>query len=196
MASNRLHEATVAADRRSLLRWTGALAGATGMGLSAGWAQPPRQSEAASSQPEIRGKKEIGGLRKGMFSFMLASEQFSTPDIIRLGARASRAGLVVGDRQAANQAAEFWRFGPKAFKTLYNVPSPVAIQHNAEAEAPIDEVLASRAVGSDSAVHIRKMHELFDSGVSIINVHSGQPDQARVIDFYAEHVLPVFKRPV
>ena len=36
--------------------------------------------------------------------------------------------VVVGDQQAAKQAAEFWRFGPKAFKTLYNVPSPVEIQ--------------------------------------------------------------------
>jgi len=103
--------------------------------------------------------------------------------------------VVVGDRQAANEAAEFWRFGPKAFKSLYNVPSPVEIQRNAAADTPLDEVLTSWVVGSDPAIHIRKMHDLFDSGVSIINIHSGQPDQARVIDFYAEHVLPAFKRP-
>jgi hypothetical protein len=29
-----------------------------------------------------------------------------------------------------------------------------------------------------------------DSGVTIVNVHSGQPDQARVIDFYGTRVLP------
>jgi hypothetical protein len=52
-------------------------------------------------------------------------------------------------------------------------------------------VQKSWAVGTDPTVHIRKMHELFDSGVSIVNVHSGQ---AHVIDFYGEHVLPTFHR--
>ena len=101
--------------------------------------------------------------------------------------------VVVGDQQAAKQAAEFWRFGPKAFKGLYNVPSPVEIQQKAEAGTPIDEVTEGWAIGTDPAVHIKKVHELFDSGVSIVNVHSGQPDQARVIDFYGTHVLPTFK---
>ena len=32
--------------------------------------------------------------------------------------------VVVGDQAAARQAAEYWRFGPKAFKGLYNVPIP------------------------------------------------------------------------
>jgi alkanesulfonate monooxygenase SsuD/methylene tetrahydromethanopterin reductase-like flavin-dependent oxidoreductase (luciferase family) len=101
--------------------------------------------------------------------------------------------VVVGDQQAAKQAAELWRFGPKAFKGLYNVPSPVEIQQKAEAASPIDEVTEGWAIGTDPAVHIKKAHELFDSGVSIVNVHSGQLDQARVIDFYGTHVLPAFK---
>jgi hypothetical protein len=37
----------------------------------------------------------------------------------------------------------------------------------------------------DPAVHIKKMYAL----------HSGQPDEARVIDFYHTHVLPAFGRP-
>ncbi len=367
--------------RRNLLKWTSALAGATGIGLATGRAQtPPRQVGAAPAQPTV------DGLRKGMFSFMLASEQFSTPELIRLGTQASRAGfdvlstsdhlqpwqdnqghvgqawvtmgalgaqaqswmgttvtcptmrynpavvaeafatlsqlypgrvflgvgsgealnehaavgawphwqerwdrlieaitvirqlwtgqdvafkgqyytvtaklydppakpiplliaangkksmrlagqhgdglvtdpltwmqhksewedgarsagknpaampvlveqyVVVGDQKTAGQAAELWRFGPKAFKTLYNVSSPVDIRRQAEAGTPIDVVQKSWAVGTDPAVHIRKMHELFDSGVSIVNVHSGQPDQSHVIAFYAEHVLPAFGR--
>jgi TAT-translocated FGD2 family F420-dependent dehydrogenase len=367
--------------RRSVLKWTGALAGATGIGLAAARAQPVQRTEAAS------GPQEVGGLRKGMFSYMLASEQFPTTELVRLGAHASQAGfhvlstsdhmqpwqaneghvgqawvtmgalgaqaqswmgttvtcptmrynpavvaeafatlshlypgrvflgvgsgealneqavtgswpkwqerwdrlieaitvirqlwsgqdvsfkgkyytvnsklydpptkpiplltaangkksmrlagqhgdglvtdplswmqhkseweagahaagknpaempvlveqyVVVGDRQAANQAAEFWRFGPKAFKTLYNVQSPVEIQQKADAGTPIDEVQKSWAIGTDPAIHIKKMHELFDSGVSIVNVHSGQPDQGRVIDFYGTKVLPAFKQP-
>ena len=59
----------------------------------------------------------------------------------------------------------------------------------------MDEVFKSWAVGTDPSIHVKKMHELFDSGATIINVHSGQPDQARVIDFYAEHVLPTFRHP-
>jgi TAT-translocated FGD2 family F420-dependent dehydrogenase len=375
-----------ATARRNLLKWTGAVAGATGLGLATGRAQPPRQSEAASAQPDT------GGLRKGMFSFMLASEQFRTPELIRLGAHASRAGfsvlstsdhlqpwqanqghagqawvtmgalgatlgtparswmgttvtcptlrynpavvaeafatlshlypgrvflgvgsgealneqvavgqwphwqerwdrlieaitvirqlwtgqdvafkgkyytvnaklydppakaiplltaangkksmrlagqygdglvtdpltwmqhksewedgaraagkdpatmpvlveqyVVVGDPQAARQAAELWRFGPKAFKTLYNVPSPADIQQQADTGTKMEEVQKSWALGTDPAIHVRKMHELFESGVTIVNVHSGQPDQGRVIDFYAEHVLPAFRHAV
>jgi TAT-translocated FGD2 family F420-dependent dehydrogenase len=98
--------------------------------------------------------------------------------------------VVVGDQNAAKQAAELWRFGPKAFKSLYNVPSPVEIQRKAEAETPLDEVMKSWPIGTDPAVHIKKMHELFESGATVVNIHSGQPDQTRVIDFYASQVLP------
>jgi F420-dependent hydroxymycolic acid dehydrogenase len=101
--------------------------------------------------------------------------------------------VVVGDQQVAKQAGQLWRFGPKAFKGLYNVPSAVEIQQKAESEIPMEEVLKSWAIGTDPAVHLKKMHEVFESGATIVNIHSGQPDQARVIDFYAEHVLPTFK---
>ena len=69
------------------------------------------------------------------------------------------------------------------------------IQQKADAGTPMEEVTKSWAIGTDPAIHIRKMRELFDSGVSIVNVHSGQADQARVIDFYGEHVLPAFRQP-
>ena len=87
-------------------------------------------------------------------------------------------------------------FGPKAFRGLYNVSDPGKIEQKADAETPIDEVLKSWAVGTDPAVHIEAVRELFDSGVSIVNIHSGQPDQKRVIEFYGSHVLPRFKQPV
>jgi TAT-translocated FGD2 family F420-dependent dehydrogenase len=380
MASVSTRESTVSPDRRNLLKWSGALVGATGLGLAAGHTQ-------SVSQTIAPGQLEVGGLRKGMFSFMLASEQFRTTEILRLGAHASRVGfpvlstsdhfqpwqanqghagqawvtmaalgaqahgwmgttvtcptlrynpavvaeafatlshlypgrvflgvgsgealneqtatgtwpkwqarwdrlieaidvirqlwtgndiaykgkyytvnaklydppakpiplltaangrksmrlagqhgdglvtdpktwmqhkqawedgarsagkdpaimpvlveqyVVVGDQRAAQQAAELWRFGPKAFKSLYNVPSSADIQKQAEAGTPIDEVLQSWTVGTDPAVHIKEMHELFESGVSVVNIHSGQPDQARVIDFYGAHVIPNVKLP-
>ena len=41
--------------------------------------------------------------------------------------------------------------------------------------------------------HHDKIQALFDSGVSIVNIHAGQMDQKKVIDFYARRVLPKFK---
>jgi F420-dependent hydroxymycolic acid dehydrogenase len=104
--------------------------------------------------------------------------------------------VVVGDAAAAKQAAEYWRFGPKAFKNLYNVRDPDQIEQKANAETPIDEVMKSWSVGTDPGVHIDAVRELFDDGVSIVNIHSGQPDQRRVIEFYGSHVLPKFRQPV
>ena len=73
------------------------------------------------------------------------------------------------------------------------MPDPGKIEQKADAETSIDEVLKSWAVGTDPAVHIEAVRELFDSGVSIVNIHSGQPDQKRVIEFYGSHVLPRFQ---
>ncbi len=78
MASEISRETNLSADRRSLLKWTGALAGATGVGLVTAQAQPPRRPEATTGPPEV------GGLRKGMFSYMLAHEQFPIPELVRL----------------------------------------------------------------------------------------------------------------
>lgn len=100
--------------------------------------------------------------------------------------------VVVGDQNDAQRAAELWRFGPKAFKTYYNVPDPNKIQQKAQAEVPLEQIVKQWPVGTDPAVHTNRIRELFDSGVSIVNVHSGQPDQERVIEFYASHVLPNF----
>jgi len=100
--------------------------------------------------------------------------------------------VVVGDQNEAAKAAELWRFGPKAFKQYFNIPDPSAIEQRADAEVPIEKVLDAWAVGADPAIHIAKLRELFDSGVTIVNVHSGQPDQRKVIDFYGRSVLPQF----
>ncbi len=102
--------------------------------------------------------------------------------------------VVVGDQADADRAAELWRFGPKAWKGLYGVPDPVQIQQKAEAGTPLDEVKKGWAIGTDPKVHIAAAHELLDSGVTIVNVHSGQADQKRVIEFYATHVLPKFNQ--
>ncbi len=98
--------------------------------------------------------------------------------------------VVVGDANEARQAAGLWRFIPKAFKRYFNNPSPSAIEQEAGQQIPIDQILAEWPVGADPAVHIDAINKLFDSGATIVNIHSGQPDQRKVIAFYGEHVLP------
>lgn len=75
--------------------------------------------------------------------------------------------VVVGGQSEAQQAAELWRFGPKAFKGYFNTPQPAAIQRAAENEVPIDKVLESWTIGTDPASHITKVRELWESGVTI-----------------------------
>ena len=104
--------------------------------------------------------------------------------------------VVIGTKEQAQRPAELWRFGPKAFKTYFNDPSPVHIQQRADAEVPIDQVLQSWAVSPDPEVHIQKLRSLFDSGVSIVNVHCPMQDQRQVIEFYARNVLPHFRQPL
>lgn len=98
--------------------------------------------------------------------------------------------VVVGDKDDAQQAAQLWRFLPKAFKKYYNNPDPAGIQQQAGAELPLEQVFGDWPIGNDPAIHVEAISKLFDSGVTIVNIHSGQPDQKKVIDFYASVVLP------
>ncbi|HMI97219.1 MAG TPA: TIGR03557 family F420-dependent LLM class oxidoreductase [Micropepsaceae bacterium] len=101
---------------------------------------------------------------------------------------------VVGDESEARKAAELWRFIPKAFKGMHDIPDPAAIQHEATLEIPIEEVIGGWTVGTDPDIHIRAIRKLFDSGVTIVNIHTGQQDQKRAIEFYGSKVLPHFAR--
>jgi TAT-translocated FGD2 family F420-dependent dehydrogenase len=102
--------------------------------------------------------------------------------------------VVVGDKNEAQSAAELWRFGPKAFKSYYNIRDPKTIQERAEAEIPLEQVYGDWPVSTDPAVHLKTVNELFDSGVSIVNIHSGQANQRRVIDFYRQEIVPKVKQ--
>jgi TAT-translocated FGD2 family F420-dependent dehydrogenase len=98
--------------------------------------------------------------------------------------------VVVGDKKDAEASAELWRFLPKAFKSYFNIRDPQAIQDQATAELPLEKVYGKWPISTDPDVHAKALIELFRSGPTIVNVHSGQSDQRRVIDFYGEHVLP------
>jgi len=98
--------------------------------------------------------------------------------------------VVVGGKKDAETAAELWRFGPKAFKSYYNIRDPKEIQRQADAEIPLEKVYEGWPVSTDPEPHVKTITDLFSSGVSIVNIHSGQADQKRVIDFYGREVLP------
>jgi TAT-translocated FGD2 family F420-dependent dehydrogenase len=101
--------------------------------------------------------------------------------------------VVVGDKKDAEKAAELWRFGPKAFKSYYNIRDPKEIQRRADSEVPLEKVYGDWPVSTDPAVHAKAITDLFDSGASIVNIHCGQEDQERVIEFYGKEVLPRIK---
>jgi TAT-translocated FGD2 family F420-dependent dehydrogenase len=98
--------------------------------------------------------------------------------------------VVVGNQRQAEQAAELWRFIPKAFKRYFNFRDPEAIETSADAEIPLKSVYEEWPVSTDPDVHVKAVMGLFDSGATIVNIHSGQPDQQNVIEFYGNHVLP------
>ena len=50
--------------------------------------------------------------------------------------------VAVGDKSVAEQAAELWRFLPKAFKGFHTIPDPAEIQRRAEEEVPLGKVMA------------------------------------------------------
>jgi len=98
--------------------------------------------------------------------------------------------VVVGDQGEAQYAAKQWNFIPKAFKGYHNIPDPAEIERRAAEELPLPKVYGDWTVSADPEVHVKAINKLFDSGVTIVNIHSGQADQRKVIDFYGTEVLP------
>jgi alkanesulfonate monooxygenase SsuD/methylene tetrahydromethanopterin reductase-like flavin-dependent oxidoreductase (luciferase family) len=98
--------------------------------------------------------------------------------------------VVVGDADDARRSAEQWHFLPKAFKGYYEITDPAAIEERAKVELQIEKVIADWTVGPNPDDHIAALNRLFDNGATIVNVHSGQADQRKVIEFYGNWVLP------
>ena len=78
----------------------------------------------------------------------------------------------------------------KAFKSYFNIRDPQAIQDRATAELPLEKVYGKWPISTDPDVHVKALMELFSSGATVVNVHSGPADQRAVIEFYGTHVLP------
>jgi G6PDH family F420-dependent oxidoreductase len=101
---------------------------------------------------------------------------------------------VVGNEEDARAAAELWRFGPKAWKPYVNIPDPARIEELSKSEIPLEEVYKDWVVSTDPNMHAKAILDLFESGATEVNIHSGQADQRRVIAFYGDEVLPRLAR--
>jgi len=131
-------------------------------------------------QPELRQAFEDGARSAGKNTANLAivAEQM----------------VIVGDESVAQQYVPLWRFMPKAWDLYVDNPDPRDIQRRAEQDVPLEEVYGSWPVSEDPQVHVAALQKLIDGGVTHIFVHSCQPDQRRVIEFYGQDVLPKLQR--
>ena len=102
--------------------------------------------------------------------------------------------VVVGGQAEAKEAAERWRFGPKAVKGNFNIPNPATIQEAAEKDIPIEQILDRWAIGTNPGTHISKIRAFHESGATLVNIHSRQSDQRRVVVFYGAKLIPQVNR--
>ena len=102
--------------------------------------------------------------------------------------------VCVGNKAEAQKSAELWRFLPKAWKPYFNVRDPHEIQRRAETEIPVDQILEDMTIGTDPELHVQKLHEAFQGGATEVHIHSGQPNQRKVIEFYGKEVLPRLRK--
>jgi TAT-translocated FGD2 family F420-dependent dehydrogenase len=98
--------------------------------------------------------------------------------------------VVVGDEAEARKYAPLWQFNPKSWQKYVNIPDPREIEREAKQEVPLDKVYESWLVSPDADTHAQEIQKLIDAGVTHVMVHSPQPDQRAIIDFYGNQVLP------
>ena len=98
--------------------------------------------------------------------------------------------VVVGGKNELDEAVAKWRFGPKAWKPYFNIRDPKEIEARAMKEVPAEKVSEGWPVGTDPAAHLKVIEELFQSGATMVNIHTGQSDQMRAIKFYKDEVIP------
>ncbi|MCH7698570.1 MAG: TIGR03557 family F420-dependent LLM class oxidoreductase [Chloroflexi bacterium] len=100
--------------------------------------------------------------------------------------------VFVGSEEEAYAAAPLWRFAP-AFPLVVDMDDPRAIQRTAEQNVTLDDVVAPWLISVDPAEHVEQVNRLFKAGATHVAIHSVQPDQRRLIEFYGSDVLPALR---
>jgi TAT-translocated FGD2 family F420-dependent dehydrogenase len=100
--------------------------------------------------------------------------------------------VFLGTESEALEAAKLWLFGPVEDR-VRALSDPRAVQRTAEALSSPEKVIRGWLISRDPSAHVDRLAELFAAGASHVAVHSTQPDQASVIDFYARQVLPALR---
>ena len=100
--------------------------------------------------------------------------------------------VFVGDEDEAYEAAPLWQFGPVEH-LVRDMDDPREIQATAEAASSLDDVVGSWLVSRDPNDHVNQLRRLFEAGATHVAIHSAQPDQGRLIEFYGREVLPAVR---
>ena len=100
----------------------------------------------------------------------------------------------VGDEEHAKDAAERWRFLPKAWEHgFFDSASPAHIQALAQKDISLEDVLKDWTVSRDPRAHVRAIQELGELGATHVVVHVPMPDQPKAIRFFGREVLPALR---
>jgi TAT-translocated FGD2 family F420-dependent dehydrogenase len=100
--------------------------------------------------------------------------------------------VVVGGHEEALAVAPLWQFLPVSWQLVDN-PDPRDIQRRAEELARPEQVIAEWVVSPDPDAHLQALRELERHGVTQVFIHSAQPDQRAVIEFYGRQVIPAVR---
>lgn len=107
-------------------------------------------------------------------------------------ARVVELWTVVGDREEALACAPLWQF-LAVFPDVVNVADPRNVQRIAMERSSPGRVVDGWLVSDDPKRHIAAVREQVALGATHLFVHSPQPDQRKVIDFYGRHVIPALR---
>ncbi len=97
--------------------------------------------------------------------------------------------VFVGSEDEAYAAAPLWQFAAVEH-LVRDMDDPRAIQRTAEENASLDQVVDSWLISKNPVEHVEQIHRLFEAGATHVAIHSVQPDQRRLIEFYGSEVLP------
>jgi TAT-translocated FGD2 family F420-dependent dehydrogenase len=97
--------------------------------------------------------------------------------------------FVVVNSKWADYTANLWRFTVNPWEKLVYDPVPSSIRQRAYAMFSRSQVLKGLPIGKDADKHIAALQASLDLGGTPF-VHSAEPDQTYVMEWYAAHVLP------